>query len=121
MSSMVSEGAIERWQGFWRRLLGMAYERSNITDQLFAESCGEDSQNLNIWKLHYKAEFLTFEYMWKKYSQRRDENGNYIQPLVVPELKFLYVPFHLFQCVGVDSFMKHCFPNCTVSYWESGE
>ena len=113
---------IQRWQSFWRQLLSMAYERSNIVESLIAKCTAGDYNTLYVWEQYdSKGHLLKFEHMWKTYSQRRDENGHYVQPLVVPELKTLYVPSLLFNCVGVDSFMKTCFPNCVITYWETGQ
>jgi len=51
-------------------------------------------------------------------SARRDPDGNYVDPVVVPELKEIYVPRILFTCLGVFTWFRHSFPNCQILFWE---
>lgn len=87
----------------------MAYYRKNIVTVFAAK--GKFDVAL---KNDQDFEKLTFDHVWKEYN--RDENGNVIEPTVVTELVKLTVPYDLFYCLGVSSFMKNCFPNCEIIY-----
>jgi hypothetical protein len=55
---------------------------------------------------------LTLDYTWEKYSKAHGD------PYVVPELKNIYVPRSLFECLGVYAWFQHSFPNCVIEFWE---
>lgn len=116
---MVTESAIYKWQNTWKQLLDMAYHGKNITSSIFIQDSESEMLDLYVWsKNDPNFEKLTFEYMWKIYSQKRYDSGKYIEPKEVPELTHIYVSGTLFRGVGVSSFMKMCFPNCVISFWE---
>jgi hypothetical protein len=52
---------------------------------------------------------LDFDRAWRNFDTT--------QYHVMPKLKKLHVPWNLFECLGVHSFMKERFPNCKVTYW----
>lgn len=87
----------------------MAYKRENLVTHL------EYDEFDPKWMDDPRFEMLTFDYAWKTYSGAV-ENGRYVETLEVPELKDLVVPGRLFRCLGSYTFMKGCFPNCTVTF-----
>jgi hypothetical protein len=104
---------IEKWQSVWKQVCDMAYERKNIVEELVVTP---ESQNEMLFYARNNcsnAEEITLDYTWKQYSSFAHPEG----PLVVPELKRIYVPCSLFECLGVYSWFKHSFPNCEIQYW----
>ena len=96
----------------------MSYHRSFLTDEIVVSI--ENYEVLEKYKNINPNEFytLTLDYMWKQYSKRRDINGHFIEPQVVPELKYLFVPRILFDSLGIRSWFQFSFPNCKVQFWE---
>lgn len=107
---MIPQRDIENWQIMWSIILNMTYHGTDIIPSLeITLPCDK------LWKNDPDFEKVTFEYMWKKYSQLKDENGNYLEPKPVPQVKNLYIPFFLFECLGSSVFLATCFPNCIVT------
>ena len=91
---------INTWQSNWKRLLDMAYYRKDISESLVFD---------DLWVYDKDFELITFEYTWSTYSG---------EPQVVPELKRLRAPAALFDSLGTRTFMKMCFPNCELIFYE---
>ena len=108
-----------KWQAVWRTICEMSYYRRCLTDQIVVQP--EDYKVLEAYKNTNPTEFheLTLDYKWKAYSQSRDSDNNFIEPQVVPELRRLFVPRILFESLGVYSWFRQSFPNCTVMFWET--
>lgn len=105
------EDVIRKWQSVWIHLCEMAYERKNIVEELVINP---ESQNEELFYARNNcsnAEEITLDHIWKMYSAVSGD------ALVVPELKRIYVPCTLFECLGVYSWFKHSFPNCEIQYW----
>jgi len=113
----VPQEVINKWQDVWWYICDMAYYRKNV------------SSSVHLKKIDYKEllaytdsaknfEQITLDYIWKQASARRDPDGNYVDPVVVPELKEIYVPRILFTCLGVFTWFRHSFPNCQILFWE---
>jgi hypothetical protein len=113
----IPQEVINRWQDVWWYICDMAYYRRNV------------SSSVHLKKIDYKEllaymdsaknfEQITLDYIWKQASARRDANGKYVEPLVVHELKEIYVPRILFTCLGVFTWFHHSFPNCQILFWE---
>jgi hypothetical protein len=97
------------WQETWQRLCDMAYYRKNVVSEFVVDGLlGDLEQELlesnNI-------EELTLDFQWQKYQQ--------LKPLVIPELKYIYVPKTLFESLGVYSWFRYSFPNCKIEFWEN--
>ena len=90
----------------WRQICDMAYFRSHIVDEIIV---GEHN---NI------TEKARLDYHWKQYSSLKDPRGDFIEALVVPELKYIRVPYNLFHTEGVYAWFRHSFPNCVITFWE---
>ncbi len=112
---MIPPVAVSRWQEEWSRILDLAYYKKGLPVYGIRIDLPLDKR----WKNEPNYEEITFEYMWKKYSQLKDENGIYLQPQYVPELKNLYIPYSLFNCLGSSTFLGTCFPNCTITWSDS--
>jgi len=110
---MIPEQSIKEWQSIWTQLLDMAYHRKNIVT--FFGTTFDFSES---WRRDPNFDKLTFDYTWEKYSRVKDENGEFIEPKIVPELTKLCVPVELFHCLGSEIFIKKCFPNAELIYWE---
>ena len=108
----------KKWQLIWKHLCDMAYYRKNISSQLLIPihdyGSLEKMKNSNSEKF-YK---MTLDYTWNKISKRRDPEGNFIEPQVVPELTYMYVPRFLFEELGIYMWFKFSFPNCVIHFWE---
>jgi hypothetical protein len=112
----VPQHVIQKWQAVWRKLLDMAYHGKDVTRQFLTDNTHYD--DLYIWSKHARNfEQIQFISTWRKYDIK-DSDGNYIDPIQVPQLEHLYVPRILFDCLGIDTFMSECFPKCVVTYWE---
>lgn len=109
---MIPQEDIDHWQGVWKKLLDIAYYGKQPDGWLSHPPINPE------WKHDPDFDKLTFDYMWSQYSERRDENHEYIEPRVDTTLTRLTVPYDLFYCLGVSSFMRKCFPNCNIVYWE---
>ena len=105
---------IKKWQAVWHRVCGLAFFRKNIVTKIIVD----DTDDIKHYRSCRNFEEVTLDYTWKFYSSLRDENGNYIDTLIVPELEQIYVPHALFEALGVHSWFKHSFPNCVISFWE---
>ena len=114
----VPKGKVKQWQSMWQHICDMAYYRKNITDTLYVSE--NDYTSLLKYRMSNCKNFhkLTLDYEWQKISNLRDDNGDFLEPLVVPELKQIYVPRILFESVGVYPWFKHSFPNCTIMFLE---
>ena len=84
----------------------MAYFRTHISDEIV------------VGPHNIPNEKATLDYHWQRYSSLKDPNGDYIEALVVPELKRIVVPLHLFYTQGVLAWFKHSFPNCDINYYD---
>ena len=116
----INSEAIERWQSIWNTICNMAYHRKGIVKHITTDSC-EYNSILRYHSLKYlNFDEITLDHTWKKYSSTKNENGDFLEPLLVPELEEIYVPRILFTCPGVFHWFKHSFPNCAISYWEDG-
>jgi hypothetical protein len=114
----VPQETTKKWQAVWQQICDMAYFRKNITDKLVLPI--NDFTMLLKYKASHCVNFheLTFDYQWQKNSSIRDNNNYYLEALVVPELKEIYVPRILFHSMGVFNLFKHSFPNCLILFWE---
>ena len=90
----------------WRQICEMAFFRKNIVDAMIVNTrdnpCEKD----------------TLDYHWKQYSSIKDDTDNFVEALIVPELKHILVPFSLFHTGGVYAWFKHSFPNCVITFWD---
>jgi hypothetical protein len=109
---------LEKWQTIWQQVCEMAYYKKNIVQQLQIPI--DDYDSLITYKNIHRDQFdeLMLDFTWKRFSQNRDANGNFIEAMVVPELTFIYVPRILFETIGVYSWFKFSFPNCVICFWE---
>lgn len=109
---------IEKWQKIWQQLCDMAYFRKNIVNELAVIPTNGEYESLiqNHIKTNYTQ--ITLDFTWKKVSELKDINGEFLEPQVVPELQEIYIPRLLFKSPGVYSWFKHSFPNCVIFFWE---
>jgi hypothetical protein len=109
---------VKRWQSIWHKVCDMAYHRRNVlTTITIVPEQGEYSKLIE-YHAKYDIEPIKLDFIWKRVSQLRDENNAFLQPLVVPELREIYVPRLLFESKGVYAWFKHSFPNCVLFFWE---
>ena len=87
-----------------------------VDEELMLSKCEKEQTQFYGQRYAINDEQLTLDHTWKEYSLNAGLGFN---PLVVPEFKRLHVPAHLFYTLGVDSWFKHSFPNCTVTFWEN--
>lgn len=108
----------KKWQSTWRRVCNMAYFRKDIVSELIVIPEDGEYEFLEKLDLEWEHACFTLDYAWKTISKLTDANGEFLQPLVVPELKEIYIPNILFQSPGVYSWFSYSFPNCKVFFWE---
>ena len=117
------------WKRVWKAICDMCYHGANIQEEmittpgyfqvdeeLMLSKCEKEQTQFYGQRYAINDEQLTLDHTWKEYSLNAGLGFN---PLVVPEFKRLHVPAHLFYTLGVDSWFKHSFPNCTVTFWEN--
>jgi hypothetical protein len=111
---------VQKWQSVWKKICNMAYgDSSNIS---FVCVPLDEHEYREILK--YKTEKyvnydqIMLDHMWQKISSVKDENGNFPEAKVFPDLKEIYVPRVLFETMGVFQWFQHSFPNCTIMFWE---
>jgi hypothetical protein len=105
---------IKKWQIIWHRVCALSFFRKDIVSQIIIDN----QEDIKKYRSSRNFEEITLDYTWKFYSSLKDQNGNYIEPLVVPELEKIYVPHALFEALGVYAWFKYSFPNCVISFWE---
>lgn len=118
---------VEAWQQVWDRICRMAYEGKDVCEKIVTKpgltyidgkiiSNSTESYHNRIYRnvepINYY--FLTLENVWKQYSQLYHPSD----PKVIPEFKELVVPYCLYNCLGVQSWFRHSFPNCKVYFWD---
>jgi hypothetical protein len=113
----VPHDVINKWQAVWRGICDLAYSSKSPLDRVSIEKFNYN-ELLTYMINSSNFEQITLDYTWKQVSSQRNVDGNYIEPVVVPELEEIYVPRILFVCPGVSQWFKHSFPNCSISYWE---
>lgn len=82
----------------------MAYYRKNVVSEFIVDGLYDELLKLK------NLEELTLDFQWKNYQQ--------LKPLIIPELKYIYVPRILFESLGVYAWFKYSFPNCKIEFWE---
>jgi hypothetical protein len=92
------------WQETWQKLCDMAYYRKNVVSEFIVDGLYDELLKLK------NLEELTLDFQWKNYQQ--------LKPLIIPELKYIYVPRILFESLGVYAWFKYSFPNCKIEFWE---
>ena len=82
----------------------MAYYRKNVVSEIVTDGTYEEL-------LHSKnIEEMSLDFQWKNY--------NSLKPLVINELKYIFVPKILFESLGVYAWFRYSFPNCRIDFWE---
>ena len=114
----VPQDIINKWQTVWKYITRMAYYRIDVVDNVSVTK--HDYETLLKYSQSRCSNFdeITLDYEWTLVSRCKDETGTFRLPLVVPELREIYVPRILFETLGVYSWFKHSFPNCTILFWE---
>ena len=102
---------VEKWQGFWTRLCDMGYRRENLVEELVMNPTSSMEDRFYEKNSCKNVDDLTLDHTWKAYSKQ------YKDALVVPELKRIYVPRSLFECLGVYAWFQYSFPNCKIEFW----
>jgi hypothetical protein len=93
---------MEKWQDLWIQICDMAFYGIHTAEILGWEKEEYDEND----------PLIRFEHIYDIYKKLKWEVH------VVPELKQLTVPRHLFMFLGVRSFFSYCFPNCELVFWE---
>jgi hypothetical protein len=114
----IKREVVERWQMVWNNICNMAYYRKGIVTYVTTDSIEYN----NILRYHSlkssNFDEITLDHTWKKYSSIKNNNGDFLEPLVVPEVQEIYIPRVLFDTLGIHEWFKHSFPNCSISFWE---
>jgi hypothetical protein len=114
----IKREVVDRWQMVWNNICNMAYYRKGIVKNITTDPLEYN----NILRYHSlkssNFDEITLDHTWKKYSSMKNNDGEFLEALVVPELEEIYVPRLLFDSLGINEWFKTSFPNCLVSYWE---
>lgn len=106
------ENVVYKWQTFWTHVCDMAYYRKDVCSELKIFPSFDVEVNLSETYKFTNFNELTLDYIW-------DNPKKYNQALVVSELKTIFVPKCLFECIGVYKWFEYSFPNCEIVFWES--
>lgn len=125
--NMYDRITVDAWQDVWDKICKMAYEGKDVCEKIVTRP---GILHINGQVLHDSTEsthsreynrhtpvnsyFLTLENVWKQYSSFYGSQ----MPQVVSEFKELIVPYSLYNCLGVQSWFRHSFPNCKVYFWD---
>lgn len=125
--NMYDSVTVEQWQIVWDKVCRMAYHGEDICDKIITRPGNmniggkpvKDARQSTHSQYYAKGEplnnyFLTLENIWRQYSTFHGP----MHPKVIPELKELVVPHALFDCLGVQAWFMHSFPNCKIFYWD---
>lgn len=125
--NMYDHVTIEAWQHLWDKICRMAYEKKDICERIIAHPgimhingrVVSDKRESTHSREYNRREpvnsyFLTLENVWKQYSLFHGTQ----MPYEIPEFKELVVPYSLYNCLGVQSWFRHSFPNCKVYFWD---
>lgn len=125
--NMYDNHTIEAWQNVWERICKMAYDGTDICEEIVTvpgilhvngrviNDRRESTHNVEYHRLEpVNYYFLTLENIWKQFSHLYADKN----PGVVPELKKLVVPYCLYDCPGVRSWFRYSFPNCKLYFWD---
>jgi hypothetical protein len=125
--NMYDHVTVDAWQGLWDRICRMAYEKKDICEKIITTNgilhmdgqIVEDNRQYVHSHIYNREKpinsyFLTLDNIWKQYSSFHGAQ----MPHVIPELKELVVPYSLYNCLGVQSWFRHSFPNCKVYFWD---
>ena len=102
---------INQWQRLWNTLCQMAYTREGIVEELCVYPSSNNEAAFYERNSCDNFEQLTLDYVWTEYSKK------FHTVLEVPELKKIYVPRALFECLGVYKWFEYSFPNCEIKFW----
>lgn len=90
----------------------MAYTREGIQEELCVYPSSKNESAFYERNNCDNFEQLTLDYVWCEYSKK------FKNVMMVPELKRIYVPRTLFECLGVYKWFEYSFPNCDITFWE---
>ena len=87
----------------------MAYSRTDVRTSIVIPSR----------KIVYSKYFeeCKLDHELKRISSAKNTLGNFVEPLIVPELVYVKVPKVLFEEIGIYSWFKYSFPNCKIEFW----
>jgi hypothetical protein len=113
----IPQYVVNKWQVVWQKICDMAYHRKDINAIVSVEN--SDYSELLKYMINAKNfNLITLEHMWAQASSARNADGTHAEVFVVPELREIYVPRILFETLGVYTWFKHSFPNCSILFWE---
>lgn len=107
------EDVISEWKAVWSKLCDMAYKRQGIQEEVCVIPTSSNEVHFYERNTCHNYDELTLDYTWEKYSKE------YRDVYTVPELKRIYVPRSLFECLGVYKWFEVSFPNCKIEFWET--
>lgn len=95
----------------------MSYHRKDINAIVSVEKTSY-SEVLKYMINAKNFDLITLNHTWSQASLVKNADGLPVEPFVVPELREIYVPRILFETLGVYTWFKHSFPNCSILFWE---
>jgi len=115
----IPQNIVEKWQNIWQNICNMAYFRKNVVNEYFIVDDHAEYLDLVYYSSNASNfELITFDYTWKQIDSIRNPDGSMREPLVVPELEKVYIPYILFNGLGTYTFFNYSFPNCKIVFWE---
>lgn len=114
----VPSKTVQKWQAVWHQICNMAYINSENTKTLSIPVEGYKELLEYKMKNYVNYEEILLDHTWQKFSLIKDENGDFLEAKVCPDLTEIYVPRILFETMGVFQWFQHSFPNCKILFWE---
>jgi len=104
---------VNAWKDVWDAVLNMAYLQKDKVERIIVTSENPKDNEYYSKKIPSNYHDITFESAWLNFCAK-----NKIESQVVPQLKEIFVPKALFECLGVYSFFMYSFPNCVIKFWD---
>lgn len=105
-------GTIGAWRNVWNALCEMGYNpQATQYSSIVVRSETSDKDDANAYGFYTVSNqhLICLNESWREYDRKT--------PIINRELKYLYVPRVLFECLGVRNWFRHSFPECEVEYW----
>jgi hypothetical protein len=103
---------IREWQKVWKAVCEMGYnpEAKQYTSiVVHSETSDAIDGNLYGYYTVQNQHLICLDTVWRDYDR--------LTPIINKNLKTIYVPRVLFNCMGVINWFHFSFPNCEVKFW----
>jgi len=104
---------IRDWQNVWKVVCEMGYNPEAVQyTSIAVHSDVSDKEDVKAYGYYtvQNQHLICLDTVWRDYDR--------LVPFVNKNLKSIYVPRVLFNCMGVVNWFYYSFPNCEVKFWD---